>query len=91
MKNASLKSTSVVKVAAMKNVGGAVHPSCHLKLKHPLPFSVSSLHSSTNQGLVEKRLCNQDSHYENTDDFYYAKEAITCNHQINTSLSARIN
>ena len=29
------------------------------------------LHSSTNQELFEKHLCNQNSHYENTDNFCY--------------------
>ena len=29
------------------------------------------LHSSTNQVLFEKHLCNQNSHCENTDDFCY--------------------
>ena len=29
------------------------------------------LHSITNQGLFEKHLCNQSSHYESTDDFCY--------------------
>ena len=32
------------------------------------------LHSSTNQELFEKHLCNQDSNYE---QFCYAKKAIT--------------
>ena len=38
--------------------------------------------SSMNQELFEKYLCNQCSHYENMDDFHYAKEAITCYHQL---------
>ena len=29
------------------------------------------LHSSTNQELFEKQLCNHNSHYENTDDFCF--------------------
>ena len=29
------------------------------------------LHSSTNQELFKKHLCNQSSYYENTDDFHY--------------------
>ena len=41
------------------------------------------LHSNTNQDLVEKYLCNQGSHYENT--IMHAKEAIMFNHQIDTS------
>ena len=35
------KKYSVIKVAAMKNTFGAAHPSYCLKLKYPLPFSVS--------------------------------------------------
>jgi len=31
------------------------------------------LHSSTNQELFEKHLCNQSNHYENNDSFCYAK------------------
>jgi len=56
---------------------GAMHPSYHLKLKYPLPFSVSymfdSLHSSTNQELSEKHLCNQGSHYEKYGRFLQRK------------------
>jgi len=39
-----------------------------------------------NQDLVEKHLCNIGSHYEKYRQFsiMYAKEAITCNHQIDT-------
>ena len=29
------------------------------------------LHSISDQELFEKHLCNQNSHYENTDDFHY--------------------
>ena len=29
------------------------------------------LHSSTHRELFEKHLCNQSSHYENTDNFQY--------------------
>ena len=37
------------------------------------------LHRIPNQELFEKHLCNQSSHYENTDDFRYElREAITC-------------
>ena len=32
------------------------------------------LHSNTNQELLEKRLCNQNSHYENTDDFRFEEK-----------------
>ena len=31
----------------------------------------NQLHSSMNQEPFEKHLCNQNSHYENTDDFHY--------------------
>ena len=31
----------------------------------------NSLHSSKDQELFEKQLCNQSSHYKNTDDFCY--------------------
>ena len=45
----------------------------------------NSLHSSTNQKLFEKHLCNRGSHYDEKHwQFHlHAKEAITCNHQIN--------
>ena len=68
-------------------------PSYRLKLKYPFP-SLSAmfnlLHSNMNQELFDKHLCNQGSHYKKhrqfgRDDFCYAKEAITCNHQINVS------
>jgi len=36
-----LKSTSVIKVATMKNTDGAGRPSYRLKLKYQLPFTVS--------------------------------------------------
>jgi len=36
-----------------------------------------------NKELFEKNLCNQSSHYEKYGQLRYAKEAITCNHQIN--------
>jgi len=41
----------------------------------------NSLHSSTNQELFEKHLCNKSSYHEKYSR--YAKEAIMCNHQIN--------
>ena len=54
-----------------KKYDGAACPSDYLKLKYPLPFSVSYmysmfnlLHSSANQELFEKHLCDQGSHYE---------------------------
>jgi len=61
-----LKSTPVIKVVAVK-ITMVPRPSFHLKLKYPLPFSISlfnSLHSSANQELFEKYLCNQGSHYK---------------------------
>ena len=36
-----LKSTSVIKVVAMKSMDGATRPSYRLKLKYSMPFSVS--------------------------------------------------
>ena len=48
------------------------------KVKYPLCFVVgyvNPLHSSMNQELFEKHLCNQSSHYENTDDFCYEGKA----------------
>jgi len=42
---------------------------------------LNSLHSSTNQELFESTSVIATM---NTDDFHYAKEAIMCNHQINT-------
>jgi len=40
IKNCS-KSTPVIKVATMRKYDGTTHPSYRLKLKYPLPFSVS--------------------------------------------------
>jgi len=66
----------------------AVRPSYRLKLKYPLPFSVSYsmfdlLHSSTNQEVFEKHLCYKSSIHnilsmkvattKNTDDFSLCK------------------
>jgi len=42
-----------------------------------------SLHSSTNQELFEKYLCNQVVTMKKPMISRYVKEAITCNHQIN--------
>ena len=44
------------------------------KVKYSLHFFVynSQLVTHMNQDLVEKHLCNQDSYYENTDNFHYA-------------------
>ena len=77
------KGTSVIKVATIKKYDCAARPIYHLKLKYPIPFSVSYfqlvIHSSTNQELFEKHPC---SHYEKYGRFRYAlKEAIS---QFNT-------
>jgi len=61
-----LKSISVIKVATMKNM-------LRLKLKYPLPSSVSSLYSSTNQELFEKNLRNQVATMKNADNFSLRK------------------
>jgi len=42
------------------------------------------LHSSINQKLFEKQLCNQSSHYEKYRQFPLHKGAITCYQLINT-------
>jgi len=44
-----LKIVSVIKVATMKNMDGAVHPSYRLKLKYPLRFSVNYVQLATQQ------------------------------------------
>ena len=54
------------------------------KVKYPLLFVVSPLHSSTNQELFKKHLCNQSTHYEKYRRFPLQKEAITFYHQIDT-------
>jgi len=46
-----------------------------------LSAMLTPLHSSMNQEMFKKYPCNQGDHYENTDDFHYTKEAITCDHQ----------
>jgi len=38
----------------------------------------NTLHSSMNQQLIEKNLCNQSNHYENYGQFLLQIEAITC-------------
>jgi len=48
IKNCST-SISVFKVATMKKYDGAAHPSYHLKLKYPYPFSVSYVRLVTQQ------------------------------------------
>ena len=66
IKNCS-KSLSVIKVATRKSTDSAAHPSYHLKLKYihfpSLSAMFNSIHSSTNQEMFEKHLCNQGSHY----------------------------
>ena len=47
--NSSLKGTSVIKMAVMKNTDGTLHPSYHLKLNYPWPFSVSYARLVTQQ------------------------------------------
>ena len=58
-----------------KERNGAVHPSYinyRLKSEVSIMFHYRlPLHSSMNQELLEKHLCNQNSHYENMDDFHY--------------------
>jgi len=71
------------KVAAMWKY--VTRPSYRLKLKYPLPFSVSL----TRYTAVQIKNCLKSTSaikvatMKNTDDFRYAKEAITCNYQIN--------
>ena len=52
-----------------KKYNGAACPSYRLKLKYPLPFSVSYVRLVTNQELFEKHLCNKSSHYEKYGQF----------------------
>ena len=59
------KSTSVIKVAAMKNMVGAVHPiyiNYHLKVTCTLCPFVSHVLLVTQQGLFEKHLSNQGNY-----------------------------
>ena len=63
----------------MKNMMVLRAPVIIWSIHYPsLSAMFDSLHSSTNQELLEKHICNKSSHYEK-----YAKEAIMCNHQIN--------
>ena len=74
----------------MKNTDGTTHPiyiNYCLKVKYPLRLFVSYadlLHSSINQELFDKHLCNQSSHYEKYDKFPLRKEVFIHHHQINT-------
>jgi len=89
-----MKSTFVTKVATMKKmrmvshapVKGAAPINYCPKYYVSLSTIFNSLHSNTNQDLVEKRLCIQSSHCEKYGQFHitHAKEAITCNQQIST-------
>jgi len=38
-------------------------------VKYPLNFVLATLHSSMNQEPFKKKLCNQNSHYQNMDDW----------------------
>ena len=65
-----MKSTSVTKVATMKNMNGAAlqlkvsRPSIIIyKVKYPLCFFFNSFHSNMNQDLIEKHLYNQCHNY----------------------------
>ena len=60
---------------------GAVRPSYCLKLKYPLPSSVSYVYTA-----VRIKNCLKSTSVatmKNMDNFHWAKEAMTCNHQIN--------
>jgi len=82
------KSMSVIKVATTKNTMVPCAPVVvwNCSIHYPsLSAMFDLLHSSMNQGLFEKRLCNKSSHYEKYGRFLVMqKEAIACNHQINT-------
>ena len=83
-----LKSMSVIKVATARNriVPRAPQLSSETEVSIALlsQLCFDLLHSSTNQEVFEKHLCIKSSHYEKYGRFSrYAKEAITCNHQIN--------
>jgi len=72
---------SAITVATMKNtmVPRALVINVWNQSIHCLSL-LDLLHSSMNQVVFEKHLCNKSSHYENS---LRAKEAMTCNHQIN--------
>ena len=74
-----LETTSVIKVAT--NMEGATHPSyiyCHQKVKYPLLTCYTIKTYSKSPSVIKLATM------KNTDDFHNAKEAIMCNHQINT-------
>jgi len=71
IKNCS-KTTSVITVAIMKStmVPHAPVIAWNWSIHFPsLSAMFDLLHSSTNQEVFEKQLCNKSSHYENMDDF----------------------
>ena len=82
-------------------IGEPMHLVPHQKWHYHQKGEVSStlccrLHSTHYTAIqikncLKKHLYNQSSHYKNTDDFHYTKEAITYNCQIDTSLSAKMN
>jgi len=78
---------SVIKVATTKNTMVPHVPVIvwNWSIHSPsLSAIFDLLHSSANQELFEKHLCNKSSHYEKVQMIsHYAKEAIMCNHQIN--------
>ena len=80
-----LESMSVIKVPTLKNtiVLCPLVIVWNWSIHYPAVFD--SLHSSMNQELYEKHLCNKSSHHvwKIQTISRYAKEAIKCNHQIN--------
>jgi len=76
-----LKSTSVIKVAAMKNTMVPHAPvivwnwSIHCP---SLSAMFYSLHSSTNQELFKKHLCSKCSHYEKYGRFLVTQRKLSC-------------
>jgi len=70
------KSTSVIKVAALKNMIVPCAPTtvwnCSIHCPS-LSAMFNLLHSSTNQELLEKHLCNQGSHHEKYGQFSLCK------------------
>ena len=49
------------------------------------------LHSSMTQELFKKHLCNQNSRYENTDDFHYEGKPSRVTAKLTLLLSAKMN
>jgi len=82
IKNCS-KSTSVIKIATMKNTNGATHPSYRLKLKYLLPFTVSYVCSTRYAAVRIKNYLKSTSvikvaTMKSRDDFHCTKEVISC-------------